>query len=141
MSPLDAHHWWVRFSDQLSRVDTMTFLIGLVVNVWVGRYLIGNWIAQFVNSAKGALHDQQGLAKAGARIGMLERLLIFIALVSRMESLAGFVIGVKALLRLPEAAGNANREIAEYFLLGTLASSAWAVLAALLTRTLMDALR
>lgn len=140
MSPTEAWYWTLRLSEHLSQSTPWTLAAGLLLAVWVGRYLIGSWIDRVARQPGGQTELlDQGLKDAGARIGMLERGLIFLALVARMEALAGFVIGVKALLRLPEATHSERRALAEYFLLGTLASVAWAVLIALLTRTVLEA--
>jgi hypothetical protein len=140
ISPSEWLYWEARLLEFLSQTSPLAFMAGGLVSVWVGRYLIGGWIALV---AKGLTEEAEGirhgLSDAGARIGMLERLLIFLALVFRLEILAGFVIGVKALLRLPEATESKSRALAEYFILGTLASAAWAVMVALLTRALMEA--
>jgi hypothetical protein len=142
MSPTEWQHGEEWTFDHTSQPAPLAFVVGLLVSVWVGRYVIGAWITRVASSLTSEAEDlRQGLADAGGRIGILERLLIFLAVIFRMEALAGFVIGVKALLRLPEATESKSRALAEYFLLGTLASAAWAVLAALVTRALMEAVR
>ena len=97
--------------------------------------MIGRWVQPFRDALSDESWDQRsGLERAGRWIGMLERLLVYVAVLSRLESLIGFVIAVKAVLRLPEAREKWSRVLAEYYLVGSLASLSWALLAALSVR-------
>ncbi len=70
---------------------------------------------------------------------MLERLIVFIAVIDRVESLIGFVIAAKAVLRLPEAREAHSRSLVEYYLVGSLASLAWALVVAFGVRWMLGA--
>jgi len=110
-------------------------LAGFVATVWMGAIVVGRWVKPFADRiGVGATEGGTGLRNAGRMIGILERGLIFFAILFGLEALVGFVIAAKALLRLPEAREAASRELSEYYLVGTLASVFWAVTVSLLTR-------
>ncbi len=110
-------------------------VVGAIVAVPAGSVVIGRWVHPF-SSALRAEGDgaQPGLERAGRIIGMFERWLIFVAILLHMEQLVGFVIAAKAVLRLPEAGKNRSRALAEYYLVGSLASVSWAVTIAVVVR-------
>jgi len=111
---------------------------GALIAVPAGATTVGRWVQPFREALSDASREQRaGLERAGRWIGMLERLLVFAAVLGRMESLIGFVIAVKAVLRLPEARERWSRELAEYYLVGALASLAWALLTAFAVRALL----
>jgi len=68
---------------------------------------------------------------------MLERSLVYLAVLAHVEALIGFLVAMKAVLRLPEAREKWSRELAEYYLLGSLASLAWGLVTALAVRALL----
>jgi hypothetical protein len=69
---------------------------------------------------------------------MLERSLVYLAVLAHVGSLIGVVVAVKAVLGLPEAREKWSRELTEYNLLGSLASLAWTLLIALLVRAVAE---
>ena len=72
--------------------------------------------------------DRASPAKIGATIGVLERLLIVVLVLTGSEAAIGFVVAAKTLARFRQLD---DRDFAEYYLLGTLASVAIAVASAL----------
>ena len=99
---------------------------GGLLAVPAGATVVGRWVQPF----REALSDASREQRAGLE-------LVFAAVLGRMESLIGFVIAVKAVLRLPEARERWSRELAEYYLVGALASLAWALLTAFAVRALL----
>ncbi|MCF2903711.1 DUF3307 domain-containing protein [Octadecabacter sp. CECT 8868] len=73
-----------------------------------------------------------GLRDGGRQIGLLERGLIFVFILTGLPLGVGFLVGAKSVLRF----GTASRDqrTAEYVIIGTLASFGWAICAALLTQ-------
>ena len=106
-------------------------LAGFTAAVWAGAVMVERWVEPFAAQLG---EKRPGLARAGRMIGLFERAIIFIAMVLRIEALVGFVVAAKAILRLPEAREAGHRELAEYYLVGSLASVFWAVLLGVLTR-------
>jgi hypothetical protein len=76
-------------------------------------------------------------ARVGSTIGVLERLLIVVFVLTGTDAAIGFVVAAKTLARFRQLD---DREFAEYYLLGTLASVAVAIVTALLARAALGAL-
>jgi len=76
-------------------------------------------------------------ARVGATIGVLERILIVVFVLTGSEAAIGFVVAAKTLARFRLLD---DRDFAEYYLLGTLASVAVAIVTALIARAALAAL-
>ena len=76
-------------------------------------------------------------ARVGATIGVLERILIVVFVLTGSEVAIGFVVAAKTLARFRQLD---DREFAEYYLLGTLASVAVAIVTGLVGRAALRAL-
>lgn len=78
-------------------------------------------------------HNTAGLTKAGAWIGILERLIIFsLVVVDKFEPI-GLLIAAKSIIRLKEG----DQKMSEYVLIGTLLSLTIALLAGLMVSLLL----
>jgi hypothetical protein len=77
------------------------------------------------------------VARVGATIGILERVLIVVFVLTGTEAAIGFVVAAKTLARFRLLD---DRDFAEYYLLGTLASVAVAIVTALVGRVALSAL-
>ena len=77
-------------------------------------------------------------ARVGEAIGILERLLIVSFVLSRAEAAIGLVIAAKTLARFRQLD---DRDFAEYYLLGTLASVAIAVVSGFVAAAVLDTVR
>jgi hypothetical protein len=75
-------------------------------------------------------------AQVGGTIGVLERLLIVTFMLAGADAAIGFVVGAKTLARFRLLD---DRDFAEYYLLGTLASVAVAILSAIIARAALQA--
>jgi hypothetical protein len=75
-------------------------------------------------------------AQVGATIGVLERLLIVTFMLAGADAAIGFVVGAKTLARFRLLD---DRDFAEYYLLGTLASVGVAILTAIVARAALGA--
>ena len=118
--------------------DLWLVVCGGLIAVPAGATVVGRWVRPFQEALSEESREQRsGLERAGRWIGMLERLLVYAAVLGRVESLIGFVVAIKAVLRLPEARERWSRELAEYYLVGSLASLAWALLTAFAVRGLL----
>jgi hypothetical protein len=102
----------------------------VVVNLFGGRYFTQQVIASFVPSSKDP--DMKGYTSAGAFIGVLERILIMIAvLISRYE-IIGYLFAAKSIIRYPEVTKESN--FSNYYLVGTLSSFCWAIVWSILLK-------
>ena len=120
-----------------ARTGTSTLLlialggILLLVNAWLGRYMID----ELINPAGAAAH--RGEPAHGAAIGVVERLLIVgLVLIGHWEGIA-MVLGIKVLARFPRLAGDEDHRFADQFILGTMASLALALASAMAVRALI----
>lgn len=112
-----------------------TLVVGIIAALPAGAIVVGRIVRPFAEAVDaGEEEARPGLARAGWTIGVLERALVLLALLLRFEALVGFVIAAKAILRLPEARDPRYRALAEYYLVGSLASISWAVLVGVLLR-------
>ncbi len=85
------------------------------------------------------LETQNGFADGGRIIGVLERTLIYLLVMVDMASGIGFLIAAKSIFRFGEIKDRTNRMEAEYILIGTLASFAYAMVIAYGSRWLIFA--
>jgi hypothetical protein len=76
-------------------------------------------------------------ARVGSTIGILERLLVCVFILTGSDVAVGFVVAAKTLARFKQLD---DREFAEYYLLGTLASVAVAIATALVARAALGVL-
>lgn len=97
-------------------------LIGSVSSTLI-KIIISKWdpVMQARNNAS--------LAKAGAFIGMLERLFVFIFIISDHWEAVGFLLAAKSVFRYGDLKEAHNRKMTEYILIGTLLSFGMAILA------------
>src|SRR5207244_6722972 len=76
-------------------------------------------------------------ARVGSTIGVLERILIVVFVLTGTDVAIGFVVAAKTLARFRQLD---DRAFAEYYLLGTLASVSVAIVTALIGRAVLSAL-
>lgn len=115
------------WSQHLWLIPSMVLLTGLIVTLSAGQYAV----AMLMKPHSMRIRNN-GLRDGGRQIGLLERGLIFVFILTGHPIGVGFLIGAKSILRF----GTASRDqrIAEYVIIGTLASFGWAILAALATQ-------
>lgn len=117
---LGSTETWVLFTGYLVALFPSGVLISIATQKWCKE-----------------LKDRQGLAEAGRWIGYSERFLILtFILLSRYEAI-GFLIAAKSIFRFNEIMKDKERKEAEYFLIGTLLSIAFALATGLLTKSLL----
>ena len=113
----------------------MALLAGIVLATRMGQFLVGFLMAPFAPD----IHEEDGLPNGGALIGLMERGLTFIFVLAGQATGVGLLIAAKSFLRVGTA--NESRKMAEYVIIGTLASIGWALLVAYGTQSLMALLR
>lgn len=120
-------------------VTAVAWLVGgLAFNVNGGSALVSATLAQLRATPRSerARDDDPGAAGAGRLIGILERLLILFAVLAGEWSAVGLVLAAKSIARFKELE---DRDFAELYLVGTLASVLVAVVSATLLAQLMPA--
>lgn len=110
------------------------FLIGGFATVWGGGRFV-EWVMKDYSAADG------GLDGAGKKIGFFERALVFVLVFADAPAAIGFLITAKSILRFSDMSRSdsdksslTQRERSEYVIIGTLASFAWAVSVAYITK-------
>lgn len=100
-----------------------------IVNVRSGALFVATLVRAPRNRGAEGSAGAASPARIGATIGVLERLIVSALVLANASSAIGFVIAAKTLARFKQLD---DREFAEYYLLGTLASTAVAILSSLL---------
>ncbi len=92
---------------------------GLVLATRAGGFMIGLFMRPL------AVEHAEGLPRAGAIIGNLERALAYLFILSGQPQNIGFLLAAKSVLRFSSA--KEDRSISEYVIIGTLLSFGWVI--------------
>ena len=103
-------------------------ILGFIILIWPSGYIIGLATEPFRKQIK----EAEGLEKAGLWIGILERTLIYVFVLSGNVMAIAFLITAKTIFRFGEIKDHSRRKEAEYILIGTLFSFSIALLVAYL---------
>jgi hypothetical protein len=114
--------------------EAMALIAGVLLATRAGQFAVGKLMAPYA----AALPEAEGLANGGAVIGLLERGLTFILVLSGQMAGVGFLIAAKSFLRVGSI--EKDRKLAEYVIIGTLASIGWALLVGIGTAALISRL-
>lgn len=120
--------FWATFPPQLPAI--MALIAGGIIAIRAGGFAIGLLMQPF------AVHTPEGLPGGGRLIGQLERGLIFAMVLLGQPEGVGLLIAAKSILRFGTVKD--DRAASEYVIIGTLASMAWALLAAHGTESLLN---
>jgi hypothetical protein len=116
--------------------EAQALAAGLVATVWAGGYAV----KALMTGLKLPSDTGADLPLGGQLIGRLERMMILMLLLADQPDAIGLLIAAKSILRFNELARDADRRSSEYVIIGTLASFAWAIGAAWMTASALDAL-
>ncbi|MDR6300766.1 DUF3307 domain-containing protein [Mesonia maritima] len=83
------------------------------------------------------IEKDESLDNAGKYIGILERLLVFVFIVSGHWEGVGFLIAAKSIFRFSDLTASKDRKLTEYILIGTLLSFGIAILTAIICNSLL----
>ena len=81
--------------------------------------------------------NNESLKDAGAYIGILERLLVFIFIIVNHWEAVGFLITAKSVFRFGDLKESKHRKLTEYILIGTLISFGIAIAVGLIFQLLV----
>jgi hypothetical protein len=110
---------------------------GLIIATRAGGFAVGLYMARWQDELSNDTTDHdakdknEGLPDGGRAIGLLERGLIFLLVLSGQAASIGFLIAAKSVLRF--GAVSDDRKFSEYVIIGTLASFGWAIATAFAT--------
>lgn len=114
-------------------LSALVLVIGVLVTVWLGGPVVGRIVAPYADQLK----NEPGLTEGGRMIGYSERLLIFVFVLADAPTAIGFLVTAKSIFRFGEVTGEAKRKHAEYVIIGTLVSFAYAVTLSYLVRWIL----
>lgn len=117
------------FSDQF-----WIMLTGLLFLTYPASYfmqhLMSSWSEQIDSGEK------ESLQGAGKYIGMLERIFVYLSLITGNAQVIGFLLAAKSVFRFGDLTRSKDRKLTEYILIGTLYSFLMAIIVGLLTTRL-----
>lgn len=116
---------WPEDAPGLTVPGELALLTGFVIATRAGGFAVGRYMARW------SAASPKGLPGGGRAIGMLERGLIFLLVLTGQAAGIGFLIAAKSVLRFG-AVGD-DQAINEYVIIGTLASFGWAIAVAFAT--------
>lgn len=100
------------------------------------KWVMSRWEEEMKPDAKSGMNfeDREGrsLPEAGTVIGVLERVMAYLLLISGQWAGLGFLIAAKSIFRFGDLNRNQNRQFTEYVLIGTFLSFLLAIVVSLL---------
>jgi len=112
----------------------------VVVGIYLGSYVVAAaGVHLIVNGILGRYQlPEGGLKRAGAIIGVLERMLVLTLVLLGQYAAIALIFAAKSIARFEELK---DREFAEYYLIGTLSSILFAMLVGILTTWVLNVIR
>ena len=100
---------------------TIFLLLATFVSAIIIKVIITQW------NPESKKENDDSLAKAGRYIGILERLFVFIFVVTNHWEAIGFLLAAKSVFRFGDLTSSKDRKLTEYILIGTLLSFGLAI--------------
>jgi len=117
---------WLDYLQSLNFWAYLTALVFLVFGVsMIMNVLLQKWSDQIEGS------QDDSLPNAGKYIGILERILVFVFIISNHWEAVGFLITAKSVFRFGDLKESKDRKLTEYILIGTLLSFGFAIITSL----------
>ncbi|MBB3191046.1 DUF3307 domain-containing protein [Halomonas cerina] len=116
---------------------TTPVVLGLAVAYLLVSRPLAIIIALVMQRWSEQLEETGTLARAGARIGMLERFLVLTLVLLDQLTAVGFLLAAKSVLRFGDLREAQDRKLTEYVLLGTLLSVSTTLVLGMLVRLLL----
>ena len=118
---------------ELFSTPNLLFVTALAMVIFVPAVLIKMMIAQWRPETKDTQGDnlfkaENSLVKAGRFIGILERLFVFVFIITDHWEAIGFLLAAKSIFRFGDLRKGKDRKLTEYVLIGTLLSFGIAIL-------------
>lgn len=116
----------IRFTiTNLITKETLLLLISFFTITHVSAVIIKIIITKWNPESK--KENDDSLAKAGRYIGVLERLFVFIFIITNHWEAIGFLLAAKSVFRFGDLTAAKDRKLTEYILIGTLLSFGLAI--------------
>lgn len=123
--------WILFFQPEIKLTSFLTeniwiYLMALIFISYVSGIVIQNLMLEW--SKQLSDHNEQSLHHAGKYIGIIERILVFIFVVTENWESIGFLLAAKSIFRFGDLKEAKHRKLTEYILIGTLLSFGIALL-------------
>ncbi|HCS38706.1 MAG TPA: hypothetical protein DIW44_03870 [Anaerolineaceae bacterium] len=130
--------YWFMMQPELAST-IMVILSSLILLTFAGGLFIGYCVRPFQEQIKDYYtkvkkEPVEGLKEGGKMIGWLERLLIFVFVITGQYAGVGFLIAAKSVFRFGELKESENRKEAEYIIIGTFISFLFALAVSIIAR-------
>jgi hypothetical protein len=119
--------WWIYFVPTLSidlrqeQVNTFwMYATAIVFATYVSGFIIQELLYKWSKAVRNS--DIESLTNAGKYIGMLERMFVFVFVVTSHWEGIGFLLAAKSIFRFGDLKESKDRVLTEYILIGTLLS-------------------
>ena len=113
------------FNNQILILSIALLLVTQVSAIFI-KVIITQWSPESKNE------NDDSLAKAGRYIGVLERLFVFVFVVTNHWEAIGFLLVAKSVFRFGDLTSSKDRKLTEYILIGTLLSFGLAIIIGIL---------
>lgn len=125
---VEGYSWkeWLIFEEKIWLGGTLALFLTLPASIFIKTF-ISKWTPMAEDS-----EESDSLAEAGKYIGILERLFVFVFIISGRYEAIGFLVAAKSVFRFGDLRQTGDRKLTEYILIGTLFSFGLAILAGLL---------
>lgn len=118
--------------DEKIWIYAIALLFITIVSAIVIRELMSSWSITLNDN------DEESLKNAGKYIGMLERLFVFVFVITGNWEGIGFLLAAKSVFRFGDLKESKDRKLTEYILIGTLSSFGIAVGVGMLALKLIE---
>lgn len=109
-------------------------LTGVLFLTFPASYIMQHLMDPWNNQIE--LNHKESLQGAGKYIGMLERVFVYLAMITGNAQVIGFLLAAKSVFRFGDLTRSKDRKLTEYILIGTLFSFLMAIVVGLLSTRL-----
>jgi hypothetical protein len=111
-------------------------LTGTIFLTYPSSYIMMNVMSRWTTGIE--LDNEGSLNNAGKFIGILERLFVYLAIITGHLQVIGFLLAAKSIFRFGDLTRSKDRKLTEYILIGTLLSFLIAIFAGLITVQILN---
>jgi hypothetical protein len=113
-------YYWEMNVKFIFEINIWVLITGLLILTFPASVIIQRIMNRWTKEIE--IESEGSLRGAGEAIGILERLLIFAAIVSGYPQAVGFLLAAKSVFRFGDLTRSKDRKLTEYILVGTLLS-------------------
>lgn len=129
---------WIYLLAGIVLLFVLPVMIRKILHPWTKEIEHAEQLSEGIRSG---MPSEKSLKKAGTYIGILERVFVFIFVLSGQWQAVGFLIAAKSVFRFGDLQDAKNRKLTEYVLIGTLISFGSAFLLAMICQYFLSLAR